>query len=102
MGVQEYFSTLNDKVNPDNLDGINAIINFDLDSSKNHIIVKDNKIVNGDGLADGAEVTITAKEKDLLSVISGDTNPMMAIMTGKLKITNPAAMMKYAKILGLM
>ncbi len=29
-------------------------------------------------------------------------NPMMAMMMGKLKISNPAAMLKYAKILGLM
>lgn len=66
------------------------------------VTVKDNHIDVSEGVADGAEVNITVKEDDLLSIIQGNTNPMMAMMMGKLKISNPGAMMKYAKILGLM
>jgi putative sterol carrier protein len=67
-----------------------------------NLIVNDGAISVHEGLAEEAEVSITAKEEDLLSIIKGDTNPMMAMMMGKIKISNPAAMMKYAKILGLM
>ncbi|MBK8429598.1 MAG: hypothetical protein IPL27_28240 [Lewinellaceae bacterium] len=35
-------------------------------------------------------------------MLSGDLNPMMAMMTGKLKISNPGEMLKYAKMFGLM
>ncbi|MCY1376331.1 hypothetical protein D9M69_638130 [compost metagenome] len=58
--------------------------------------------MSGEGAVEDAEVNITVKEEDLLSIIQGNTNPMMAMMMGKLKISNPGAMLKYAKILGLM
>jgi putative sterol carrier protein len=45
-------------------------------------------------------VTTTAESFEKL--ISGSLNPMMAMMTGKLKISHPGEMLKYAKIFGLM
>lgn len=62
--------------------GIDTVINFDMKGKDAHIVVKDNAISVHEGAADGAEVSITAKESDLLSVINGDTNPMMAMMMG--------------------
>ena len=102
MTLQEYFEKLSTKVKPDELEGIDTKINFDLKGKEVHVIVKDKAISLGEGLASDAEVNITAKEDDLLSIIKGDTNPMMAMMMGKIKISNPGAMMKYAKLLGLM
>ncbi len=102
MTVQDYFAGLSDKVKPEDLEGIDTNINFDLKGEEVFLQIKDNKISVNQGQADDAEVSIKAKPEDLLSIIKGDTNPMMAMMTGKLKITNPAAMMKYAKIIGLM
>lgn len=102
MTIHDYFEKLTTKVKPADLEGIDTKINFDLKGKDVHLVVKDNAITVHPGIADGAEVNITAKESDLLSVINGETNPMMAMMMGKLKISNPAAMMKYAKILGLM
>ena len=102
LTLQEYFDKLSSKVNPDEIEGIDTKINFDLKGKEVHIIVKDKTISQAEGLAPDAEVSITAKEDDLLSIIKGDTNPMMAMMMGKIKISNPGAMMKYAKLLGLM
>ncbi len=102
MTIEDYFAKLTTSVNPELLEGIDTIINFDMKGKDAHIVVKDSIISVYEGAANGAEVSIVAKESDLLSVINGDTNPMMAMMMGKLKISNPAAMMKYAKILGLM
>ena len=45
---------------------------------------------------------IKAKEKNLLSLLRGEMNPMMAKFTGKLKISNTSEVMKYAKLFGLM
>jgi putative sterol carrier protein len=102
MTIEEYFEQLSSKIDPQDLEGINTKINFDLKDKLVYLEVKDQKITTFDGRSEDAEVSITSTADDLLSIIKGDTNPMMAMMMGKLKISNPAAMMKYAKILGLM
>jgi len=102
MTINDYFEKLTTKINPADLEGVSTKINFDLKGKEMHLVVKDGTLTANEGLADEAEVSITAKEEDLLSIIKGDTNPMMAMMMGKIKISNPAAMMKYAKLLGLM
>ncbi|WP_367915610.1 SCP2 sterol-binding domain-containing protein [Leadbetterella sp. DM7] len=102
MTLNDYFDSLSRKVKPEDLAGIDTRINFDLKGRQMHVTVKDQQIETGEGPADDPEVNITVKEDDLLSIIQGNTNPMMAMMTGKLKISNPGAMMKYAKLLGLM
>ena len=43
---------------------------------------------------------MTAQE--FFESLPSKVNPMMAMMTGKLKISNPGEMMKYAKVFGLM
>jgi putative sterol carrier protein len=102
MELQNYFDSLEQKVSPQDLEGIDTKINFDLKDRSVYIEVKDSKIRVLEGKADDAEVSIAAKPEDLLAIIKGETNPMMAMMMGKLKISNPGAMLKYAKILGLM
>lgn len=102
MTLNDYFDSLVQKVKPEELEGIDTKINFDLKGKSIFLTVKDKQIQVSEGVAEDAEVSITAKEDDLLSIIKGDSNPMMAMMMGKLKISNPAAMMKYAKLLGLM
>jgi len=102
MTINDYFEKLTSKLSPADLEGISTVINFDLKGKEMHLVVKDGEVSAHSGLGDEAEVSITAKEEDLLSVIQGETNPMMAMMMGKIKISNPAAMMKYAKLLGLM
>lgn len=102
MTLEDYFNSLTRKVRPEDLEGIDTRINFDLKGKNMHVTVKEGKIEAGEGPVEDAEVNITVKEEDLLSIIEGNTNPMMAMMMGKLKISNPGAMLKYAKILGLM
>lgn len=102
MTINDYFEKLTTKINPADIEGVSTLINFDLKGKEMHLVVKDGGISAHEGLGEDAEVSITAKEEDLLSIIKGDTNPMMAMMMGKIKISNPGAMMKYAKILGLM
>ena len=40
--------------------------------------------------------------KKVQLLLNKDVNPMMALLTGKLKISNQGEMLKYAKIFGLM
>ena len=40
--------------------------------------------------------------EDFKKIVKGELNPMMAILTGKMKIVNQIEMMKFAKLLGWM
>lgn len=102
MTAKDYLSALPSKINPDDLKDIATVIHFDLKDEQYTIEVKDGAASFIEGIEGDPEVVITAKPDDFAKVASGETNPMMAMMMGKLKISNPAAMMKYAKLLGLM
>ena len=60
------------------------------------------KMSVSEGLSGEAACKVSASAATLGKLLSRDLNPMMAMMTGKLKISNPGEMMKYAKIFGLM
>ncbi|NJN33442.1 MAG: SCP2 sterol-binding domain-containing protein [Saprospiraceae bacterium] len=55
-----------------------------------------------DGLIGAPDCTVTAKSDLLMRILNKEENPMMSVMTGKLKISNLSEMMKFAKIFGLM
>jgi putative sterol carrier protein len=98
----EYFKSLETKLTVAELEGISTQINFELGEKDYHLKVQDQKISYAEGKLEDAEINIKSSESDLLDIIKGETNPMMAMMLGKIKISNPGAMMKYAKLLGLM
>jgi hypothetical protein len=47
-------------------------------------------------------VIVKAKEENFIKLLRGELNPMMAVFSGKLKVSNPGEIMKYAKIFGFM
>ena len=66
---------------------------------------KDGVIVMADGKATttdrATDCTLTLSTENLVSLIKGKLNPMMALATGKLKLSgNPAVAMALAKLLG--
>jgi len=83
-----------------NADPINATIKFDLDGNKVHI----------DGTGDANVVSYEDKDADCVIITSaetlgklqaGDLNPMMAVMTGKVKIKGDMGVaMKLQSLLG--
>lgn len=102
MTAKDYLSSLPAKISPDDIKDINTVLHFDFKDEQYSIEVKDGAATFKEGMEGDAEVVITAKADDFVKIASGETNPMMAMMMGKLKISNPGAMMKYAKMLGLM
>lgn len=102
MTAIEFLSAIPSKIKSQGETDINTIIHFDFGSSQYSL-----KVVNGEaelieGLHDEPEVSIKSREEDFAKIVAGDMNPMTAMMFGKLKISNPGAMMKYAKMLGIM
>ncbi len=54
MTIQNYFDNLSTKINPDDLEGIDTKINFDLKGQEVFLEVKDKKITVHQGQADNA------------------------------------------------
>lgn len=92
------------KISPDALKGMATTFHFNLDGSglQKTLTIKDDKLVVLDGLVGDPKCVVSAKSDVLMKVVKGEENPMMAMMMGKIKISNASEMMKYAKIFGLM
>lgn len=102
MTAKDYLQDIVAKIKPEEIKDVDTNIHFELGSEKYTIAINEGKADFKEGLVGEGELGMTATPENFLKVAQGDLNPMMAMMSGKLKIKNPAAMMKYAKMLGLM
>ncbi|MBK8555003.1 MAG: SCP2 sterol-binding domain-containing protein [Lewinellaceae bacterium] len=100
---REYLFDLPAKTKPEVLEGHFTIFHFEVDGSGHYTVhVEDSVLLVKDGLHGEAICRVTTTSESFSKLISKDLNPMMAMMTGKLKISNPGEMIKYAKIFGLL
>ncbi len=102
MTAKEFLSNLPGKIKPDENPELNTIMHFDFNDEKYSISVENGIAKFSEGLNGDAEVTLKSSASDFAKIAAGEMNPMTAMMFGKLKVSNPPAMMKYAKMLGLM
>lgn len=105
MTAKEFLMNLPAKVSPEAIEGHNTCFHFDLagdNEGEYTLVIADGKAEVKEGFEGEAECTLKAKGKDLMDIVEGRQNPMMAFMMGKIKVDNQGVMLKYAKILGLM
>ncbi|MCB9305956.1 MAG: SCP2 sterol-binding domain-containing protein [Lewinellaceae bacterium] len=103
MDVKEFLYSLPAKAKPEVLEGQNTIFHFDVaDTGQFTVKVTDGKMEVLEGLEGEPKCKVSTSAESFSKVVSGELNPMMAMMTGKLKISNAGEMLKYAKIFGLM
>ena len=105
MTAKEFLEGLPSKVNKEALEGLETLFHFDLEGDgggQMTLSVKDGELTAEEGLNGEPRCTVKAKASDFVSVATGNLNPMMAVLTGKLKMSNQGEMIKYAKIFGLM
>lgn len=105
MTSREYLNALPSKVSPDAIEGLETIFHFDLEGEgggKFTVSVADGKVNVSDGLNGEPKCVVRSNEETFNKLISGDLNPMMAVLTGKVKISNQGEMLRYAKLFGLM
>lgn len=105
MTAKEFLINLPSKVRPEALEGLETTFHFDISGDGGGqvtIYVKDGKCIAEEGLQGDAKCVVSAQEENLMNVLKGKINPLMAVLTGKLKISNQGEMLKYAKIFGLM
>lgn len=105
MQTKEFLLHLPEKVNTHALEGLSTCFHFDLEGEEGGqvtVLVENGSMKTSQGLNGTPTCVIKAKADDLKKVFKGELNPMMAILTGKLKISNQSEMMKFAKLLGWM
>ena len=105
MTAQDFITSLPSKVNPAAVAGMSTIFHFDLagDGGGQYTLkVDDGQVSVTPGLEGEARCKVSAKAEHLVGVVTGDINPMMAVLTGKIKVSNQGELIKYAKVLGLM
>lgn len=105
MTTREMLYGLPAKVNPAAIEGLETLFHFDIDGPEGGqftIAVSDGKVNVTDGLTGDPKCVVKSSDKNFVNLISGELNPMMAVLTGKVKISNQGEMLKYAKIFGLM
>ena len=103
IDVKQFLFNLPNKANPDALEGLSTLFHFDVaDAGQFTVRLADGKLDVSEGFSGEPTCKVTTTAESFSKLIAGDLNPMMAMMTGKLKISNPGEMLKYAKIFGLM
>ncbi len=105
MTAKDFLMALPKKVSKDAIEGMETLFHFDLDGDDGGqytLELKDGALNVIDGLEGDAKCAIRGKAKNFIKLAQGDINPMMAILTGKVKISNQGEMLKYAKIFGLL
>ncbi len=105
MNARDFLYALPEKVSPSAIDGLKTVFHFDLEGETGGqftIQVEDQKVIVSDGLNGEPACVVRAKGEDFVQLATGALNPMMAILTGKVKISNQGEMLRYAKIFGLM
>jgi putative sterol carrier protein len=103
MDVKTFINSLPEKVSPEAIEGHNTLFHFNIANAGEFTVqIADGKMSVSEGFSGEPSCKVDTSADTLSKVLSGDTNPMMAMMTGKLKISNPGEMLKYAKVFGLM
>jgi len=105
MQAIEFLKQLPDTVNPQVIEGMSTIFHFDLqgdDGGQITVALDNGKIDVSEGLIGEPKCVVTSSTDNFVKLVKGELNPMMAIMMGKVKITNQGEMLKFAKILGMM
>jgi len=105
MTTKDFLFALPQRINAAASHEQNTRFHFDIagdNGGKYTVALTDGKCEVSEGLQGEAKCSIRAKDSDLIGVINGTINPMMAVMMGKLKISNLPEMQKYAKAFGLM
>ena len=85
MKASELIKRLPDVVNKAGAEDVNAIIQYDI-SEPMYQVVENGEMTIHEGTTDDATLVITMADDDLVSLFKGELNPMMAFMSGKIKL----------------
>lgn len=105
MTTATFLQSLPEKTSPEALEGVDTNFHFDIEGESGGqytVQVKDGQMQVQEGFYGVPRCIVSAKDKNFLDVLEGRQNATMAVMMGKIKISNLGEMMKYAKMFDLM
>jgi putative sterol carrier protein len=86
--IEQIFAKMS-SVDPKKIEGMNAIIQFDLSGDNGGLYwvkIANGKVEAGTGQTENPNMTLRSAADDWAQVIAGTLNPMQAFMSGKIKI----------------
>lgn len=102
--VNEIFAAMATNVDADKLDGIDVSIVWSLSGDEPGdwtVAIADGALNTSEGSAESPDATLSMDSDDFKDLISGELNPMMAFMQGKVKVDGDmGAVMKIQGLLG--
>ena len=88
MGAREFFEALPGRVDPERIAGVDASYLFEVAGEGRWLVeVRDGGVAVTENSPGGADVTFSLSGETFTKLIAGRQNPMVAYMTGKLKIS---------------
>lgn len=105
MSVADIFSNMAQNFNAEKAGDLNASVVFDLSGDGGGawtVVVADGKANVSEGAAEGSTATIRMAASDYEDMTSGKLNPMMAFMSGKIKVEGDLnTVMKFQTLFGM-
>ncbi len=105
MTATDFIIALPQRVDPAVLDGIATNFHFDISGEgggQYTAEVCDGELEISEGFHGEPKCVVKTSNDTFMNVINKKTNPMMAVLMGKIKISNQGELLKYAKIFGIM
>lgn len=88
-GIPQSFAGLQAAFQPEQAANVNKTLQFNFTGAEEgvwHMIIADSAMTYGQGPAENPNATATVDSSDWLRLLSGELNPMAAVISGKLKI----------------
>ncbi len=101
----DFFQILPDKVNEEWLVGIETLFHFHISGEKGGLFsvdVREGIMEIREELNGEPKCVIQAKDIHFIKLLNGEMNPVMALLTGRLKVSDQEEIMKHAQVLGLL
>lgn len=105
MTAKEFIYSIPEKAHADAIEGLKTNFHFELEGDGGGdftLVVENGTATIEEGLQGDPRCTVKAKAKNFMKVINKEMNPMMALMMGKVKVSNQGELMKFAKIIGML
>lgn len=99
--ANEIIKSLETRLKPEMAQGIDIVFHFDLSGENGGqytVTVKNEKCVVTEGLIGEPKCSVSASDENYADVELGKTNPAMALMMGKVKVSNIPSMLKFIEM----
>lgn len=98
--LEKIFATIAERYDASAMPGFSTKVQFDLEDSFYFIAIEDGKCNYGTEKTENPDATVTMTQEDFKAMVSGELNPMMAFMQGKIKVDgNMSTVMKLQTML---